>query len=795
MLLLLQPKGKNCHVKRFTESDGTECGERVQTNLKKKIESMSRPEKEPMPEPKEPVTEQEQKPKSKRTAPNGITGAAAAKRPSRIAVLFGSALDRLYAVLAGKKSLLIFLACWSAILNYFLESSLRKSMLLGFLHMFSQPLVFLYNTLIIFGFFSVILLLKRRLFYFTVVSVFWLTIAITDYVVLLSRNTPLNAPDFRIIKSAFGVVKIYLNLFEQILVVLLILFAITLLVFSYVKGKRSARDMSFSLPSFAVIVSLTLAVTLFYVGGVNSSHFSDLPNAYKEYGFSFSFLCSVLDRGIDKPDNYSDESLQTLKTQLEEEESETEKPENAESDAMTELSPDGAAQPSEQTPNILFLQLESFYDPTNVVGLTFNEDPIPIFHRLQADCMSGKLTVPSIGAGTANTEFEVITGMDIDYFGIAEYPYLSILQDNTCESVAYDLKEYGYATHAMHNHTGSFYDRHIVFPNLGFDTFTSIENMRNIRRNERGWAKDAMLVDELSGVLASTPGQADLVYAISVQGHGKYPVTEEEFNELYGADNPAHIRVEGNEADPEKPGVDYWINQVHDMDAFLGSLIGTFAHFDEPTVIVMYGDHLPSFTLDNWQLKDGNLYQTRYVIWSNFDLGSGGNRDLYSFELSSYIMGMFGFESGYINRLHQKYFGTDADYSEELHLLQYDMLYGEKKILDGTGGYLPTNMRFGYRGITISDVNFIGNSIFVYGEGFNEYSRIYINGSKKQTTYINDGCVSAGSSGLHAGDRIKVVQVTTDMVEVGESNVYEISADQTGNTSQSNFSVSNLFGK
>lgn len=67
------------------------------------------------------------------------------------------------------------------------------------------------------------------------------------------------------------------------------------------------------------------------------------------------------------------------------------------------------------------------------------------------------------------------------------------MQDKTCESVAYDLKDYGYAAHAMHNHTGSFYDRHKVFPNLGFDTFTSIENMRNIRRNERGWAKDAML--------------------------------------------------------------------------------------------------------------------------------------------------------------------------------------------------------------------------------------------------------------------------------------------------------------
>ena len=691
---------------------------------------------------------------------------------TRVSAGFSALLDKLYGVLAGKKRLLVFLAAWSAILNYCLETSLRKNFLLGFVHVFTQPFTFLYNTLILFCCFSVMLLLRRRLFYFTVVSVVWLGLAITDYVVLLSRNTPLNAPDFRIIKSAFGVVKIYLNLFEQILVLLLIVLGISLLVFSYVKGKRSPRDMSFSLPSFAVISCTTLAVTLLYSGAVITSHFSDLPNAYKEYGFAFSFLCSVVDRGIDKPDNYSDESLQTLMIQLEEE-----LPDDA---PTAPPPPEGAASPSETTPNIVFLQLESFYDPTNIEGLRFNEDPIPVFHSLQQSSLSGKLTVPSIGAGTANTEFEVISGMDIDYFGVAEYPYLSVLQNSTCESIAYNLKAYGYAAHAMHNHTGSFYDRHKVFPNLGFDTFTSIENMRNIHRNERGWAKDSMLVDELSGVLSSTPGQADVVYAISVQGHGKYPVSAEEFQAIYPPENPAHIKVTGNETDPEKPGVDYWINQMHDVDAFLGSLIGTFSHYEEPTVIVMYGDHLPSFTLDSWKLVEGNLYQTQYVIWSNFDLGSYPERDLHSFELSSYIMNMFGFDSGYINRLHQKYSGTETDYSEELHLLQYDLLYGDKKIFEGANRYLPTNIRFGYRDIAIHDVGFVGSSVFVYGENFNEYSRIYINGSKKQTTYINDGCVSAGNISLHPGDRVKVVQVTTDLVEVGESAVHVISPEEAG---------------
>lgn len=671
-----------------------------------------------------------------------------------------SMLGRFYEILDTKKKLLVFLFTWSFILNYFLEAALRKNLLLGFVHLFAQPLTYLYNTLIIFCFFSFIFLFKRRLFYFTVMSVFWLVLAITNYIVLLSRNTPLNAPDFRIIKSAFGVVKIYLNMFEQILVIALIVLAITLLVLSFVKGRKSNCSYKYSAKAVSVIAGITLVTTFIHSSFVFAAHFSDLPNAYKKYGFAYSFMCSVFDRGIDKPKDYSDEAILALKEQLEDDE------------AGVSVDFTGTAV-SKETPNIIFLQLESFYDPMNIEGLSFNEDPIPVFRSLMNSYTSGKLTVPSIGAGTANTEFEVITGMDIDYFGVAEYPYLSILQNNVCESVAYNIKEYGYTAHAMHNHTGSFYDRHIVFPNLGFDTFTSIENMRNIHRNETGWAKDSMLTYEINTVLDSTKNEADLIYAISVQGHGKYPANEDVFNSLYNEKNPAHIKITGNENDAEKPGVDYWVNQVHDMDAFIGSLITSLEMREEPTVLCMYGDHLPSFTLDNWKLKEGNLYQTQVVLWNNFGMEKDEDIDLHSFELSSYVMRMFGFDSGYVNELHQKNAGKAlSDYAEELHLLQYDMLYGEKKLFNGESPYLPTNIRYGTRPLEVEAVKTVGNNAYIYGGVFNEYTRVYINGSRKNTLFISEGCVSVTTS-LKKGDKIKVVQVTTDLVEVGESNSYE----------------------
>ncbi len=145
----------------------------------------------------------------------------------------------------------------------------------------------------------------------------------------------------------------------------------------------------------------------------------------------------------------------------------------------------------EKRPNILFLQLESFFDPTLVNYLNISEDPIPTFRKLMKEYSSGYYKVPSVGAGTANTEFESITGMSmVHYFGPGEYPYKSILRETTCESAPYVLKKLGYTTHAVHNNEANFYGRRSIFPNLGFDTFTSEEYMaRENEKNPNGWVK------------------------------------------------------------------------------------------------------------------------------------------------------------------------------------------------------------------------------------------------------------------------------------------------------------------
>ena len=85
-------------------------------------------------------------------------------------------------------------------------------------------------------------------------------------------------------------------------------------------------------------------------------------------------------------------------------------------------------------------------DVNYLKGIEFSENPIPTFTKLKDEGVSGFLSVKNVGGGTANTEFEILTGMNLDHFGFGEYPYTTILKSRACESIAYNLKRLGYGT-------------------------------------------------------------------------------------------------------------------------------------------------------------------------------------------------------------------------------------------------------------------------------------------------------------------------------------------------------------
>ncbi|MBR4795468.1 MAG: sulfatase-like hydrolase/transferase, partial [Lachnospiraceae bacterium] len=266
------------------------------------------------------------------------------------------------------------------------------------------------------------------------------------------------------------------------------------------------------------------------------------------------------------------------------------------------------------------------------------------------------------------------------------------------------------------------------------------------------WAKDAILTKYIFKCLESTEGQ-DLVYAISVQGHGGYTP-----NTRYDR----HIAIKSTSAERASSRVqlEYYANMLYEMDEFVGELVAAIDNFDEDTILVMYGDHLPSLEVQQSELDHRSVYQTDYIIYSNCGY-KFGRKDLSADELSSYVFEKLGVKNGVINTFRQTH-KDDPLFKEHLATIEYDMLYGDNLLFNGVGPYKKTDMIMGLDNISIFNIVPNGtkeNSYLILGENFTNYSKVYINGDQHSTKFINHNMLSVTlDDPLEFNDEITVWQ-------------------------------------
>ena len=576
-----------------------------------------------------------------------------------------------------------------------------------------SPMAFLTNAAILLTALAPAMFLRRRVFWCGVVSILWLAGGAANGFILINRMTPFTVADLTVFNTGLDTLPNYLSKPYLILLGAGVALAAVGLGVLFWKGPRNRRSGRRRLLAglAAVLVSagaLAGSWALAFQLDQLSTVFSNLAFAYEDYGFSYCFLQTWLNRGIRLPDGYSTFAVQEIEQKVEENSMDAGEP-------QTDV-------------NVVYVQLESFIDPDEIRGLELSEEAAPTWNALTEQYSSGYLTVPVVGAGTANTECEVLTGMSTRFFGPGEYPYQTQLDKKTVESVAYDLKENGYGTHAIHNHRATFYSRNVVYANLGFDDFTSLEYMPKTEVTPRNWAKDSVLTGQIIKALDETPDQPDLVFTVSVQGHGKYP-TEQVL------EHP-DITVEACPDEEYHYAVEYYVNQVHEMDRFLANLTAALNRREEKTVLVLYGDHLPSLGLKSKDMESGTLYRTEYVIWDNFGLEKqDGN--LAAYQLSSVVLERLGITTGFMNRFHQTC-REQTDYRSELKLLQYDVLYGRQYLYQDQPSYQPTEMRMGVAPITMSSISQTGDIWYIAGENFSPYCRVTTSdGDLLKTTYLS----------------------------------------------------------
>ncbi|NSG18128.1 LTA synthase family protein [Blautia obeum] len=646
-------------------------------------------------------------------------------------------------------SLLLHALC-SALGYFLIEMISRRSFSAAWTYMTTKPLVFAYNAALIFTTSLIVYLFRRRCFWRVLISILWLLLGIINGVILSNRVTPFTGPDLHLLTDGMAVLNKYLPAWGVVLALILLGFFALLLLILLIKAPKYKRKVKFRYDLLLVVVGAALfagATQLALEKRILSNYFGNIAFAYEDYGYPYCLAVTIFDTGISCPRDYSEQEI----TRIEKTE-----------DNLPATNEDSK-------PNIIFVQLESFFDPTLVEYLNISEDPIPNFRKLMKEYTSGYYKVPSVGAGTANTEFESITGMSLHYFGPGEYPYKSILKETTCESAPYVLKNLGYSTHAVHNNEANFYGRRSIFPNFGFDTFTSAEYMSEEEdKNPLGWTKDEILTDEIIKCLDSTE-ESDYIYTISTQGHGAYP--EEQL-----IDDP-EITVSGAETEAQNNQWEYYCNEIHEMDNFVKELTDALADYPEDVILVMYGDHLPTMGLTVEDLKNKYLFQTQYVMWDNFGLEKK-DENLAAYQMAAEVMDRAGIHEGTIFRYHQARRNT-RNYQVDLETLQYDVLYGKKYSYDGESPFQRTKMRMGLYDVTLDSMEEISTVDHTYrlkGTNFTPSSQVKLNGEWYDTVYVNPTTLMISGTEINDFDRVSVVQRSNSSTRKALSKSYDRSA-------------------
>ncbi|MBQ1785976.1 MAG: sulfatase-like hydrolase/transferase, partial [Turicibacter sp.] len=322
-----------------------------------------------------------------------------------------------------------------------------------------QPNDFAINLLIVSATLAISFLVSHKLFLIGFVTFFWLFLAVMNAIITHLRGYPLVFSDIFLIKEALSLSAHY---FKPWVIACIGLGMILLVKLGYEWYQFQSSVAMFDY--LWAIGYVTIASFIFNRVKVRSSDEKEI-----ERGFPFDMANSVYPYVFRKPGGYNEEAMNAISKNL----------------VKTTCSK------KSHTPQLILLQLESFFDPLTLNGIHFSQDPIPTFRKLMNQNQSGMMEVSTFGGGTAKTEFSVLTSMNAQLLKPGEIPHHSFLKHTPVASLASQLKHVGYQATLVHNYEGNFYNRHLAYRNLGFSRYIPIEYMSGV-----GQAHDLAHMDD-----------------------------------------------------------------------------------------------------------------------------------------------------------------------------------------------------------------------------------------------------------------------------------------------------------
>ncbi|MCM0647948.1 LTA synthase family protein [Clostridium swellfunianum] len=525
--------------------------------------------------------------------------------------------------------------------------------------------------------------------------IFFYLVAFANIQKLSILGEPLYPIDFYQIRFIKPLIEMIGGNIEEIIIgagILIILIAIVL---------RKAPKFTIKLSSRFAMLVLSVTIVYCYVNydktfvkkyfalaGIEQIAWDQRGN-YDYNGFVFGTLFNLQSVSMSKPENYSQETVKQIAEKY-----------RLEANKINETRI--AAGSEEIKPNIIFMMSEAFWDPTRLSTLEFSEDPMQNLRQIMSEQSSGLLLSPVFGGNTANTEFEALTGFSMYNILPGSIPYQdSMEKKKQVPSIVSILEDENYDTLALHAYKKMFYKRDRVYNTLGFNNFIGDSDMRYQNALvENTSISDQSVVDEILYQLE----QKDVptfMHVVTMQNH--FPAYEGK----YGKET---ISIKGLTQETTAE-LEAYSQGIKESDIAMQNLFEGLEKLDRPTIVVFFGDHLPSlnsvvykqggfpdensnegkklysetplliYSTNKLDKKELNTISPAYLGVSLFDLLNKPVIPYYAMleELKSKLPGLkSGITINSQGKLNAELESEEKDLLAEYELIQYDLLMGNQ---------------------------------------------------------------------------------------------------------------------
>lgn len=463
-------------------------------------------------------------------------------------------------------------------------------------------------------------------------SVFFYVFSLADTFVELYRGMPIMPSDILATGTVLTVVGQYdLTLKPEMVRSGLILLILNMILFTApvrVKGWRVRLASAIGCLGGAVAIGAS-----FYLYFVPGYHMTlnlwevGINYTYDGYMLTTALLMTYLVQS--PPSGYSQAKLNSLYEEI--------------TRQMEEEKAEGNGENAVQPVNVICIMNESLSDLGVAGEFTVNEEYFPFLNSLTKNTVRGSLCVPVYGSGTSNTEYEFLTGNAMAYLPVGTTAYQFYVKEG-CRSLVSTMKSQGYETVAMHPYPAENWNRNVCYSNMGFDTFfaeeyyANLETLRTYITDRADYQKIIELVED-----KENPDDRLFVFNVTMQNHGGYLVEDEKLTGW------ADIHLTGD-LEGKYPMADQYLSLMKISDEALEGLLGYFENYDEPTMIVMFGDHQPAiedeFYDDIAGMRSVDVpmeehlmwYETPFIIWTNYEQPSENMGRLSAIYLSSKML-------------------------------------------------------------------------------------------------------------------------------------------------------------